>query len=154
MVAEVFAGLGAFKTMFDMAKGLKDINDAAIRNGAVIELQEQILTAQTAQAQLIDRIRDLEEKVTSFESWKTEKNRYELKRLGYGCTAYMLKKAERGTETPHWACARCYHNGKIFILQFTVESVNRKTARRGWFCPECHNEIEVPMPGQEPQWLD
>jgi hypothetical protein len=53
MVAEVLAGLGAFKTMFDMAKALKDINDAAIRNGAVIELQEQILGAQVAQAALL-----------------------------------------------------------------------------------------------------
>jgi hypothetical protein len=40
MVAEVFAGLGAFKTAFDIAKGLKDIDDATRRNAAVIELQE------------------------------------------------------------------------------------------------------------------
>jgi hypothetical protein len=26
MVAEVYAGIGAFKAMFDMAKGLKDIH--------------------------------------------------------------------------------------------------------------------------------
>ena len=42
MVAEVFGSIGAFKAMFDIAKALKDMNDAAIRNGAVIELQEQI----------------------------------------------------------------------------------------------------------------
>jgi hypothetical protein len=63
MVAEVYATLGAFKAMFDMAKGLKDINDAAIRNGAVIALQEQILTAQAAQSTLIDRVNDLEKEV-------------------------------------------------------------------------------------------
>jgi hypothetical protein len=39
MVAEVYAGIGAFKAMFDMAKGLKDIHDTTIRNGAIIDLQ-------------------------------------------------------------------------------------------------------------------
>lgn len=41
VVAETIAGLGAFKSMYDMAKALKDINDATVRNGAVIELQEK-----------------------------------------------------------------------------------------------------------------
>jgi Mg2+ and Co2+ transporter CorA len=68
MVAEVFAGLSAFKTMFDMAKGLKDINDAAIRNGAVIELQEKILAARESQSAALERIGELEKKVASFET--------------------------------------------------------------------------------------
>ena len=50
MVAEVFAGIGAFKAMFDMAKGLKDLNDVAVRNAAVIELQGRILEAMEQQA--------------------------------------------------------------------------------------------------------
>ncbi len=50
MVAEVFAGLGAIKTAFDLAKGLKDIDDATRRNAAVIKLQEKILDAQQAQS--------------------------------------------------------------------------------------------------------
>jgi hypothetical protein len=43
MVGEAFAGLGAIRTDFDIAKGLKDIDDAARRNAAVIELQENPL---------------------------------------------------------------------------------------------------------------
>jgi len=35
---------------FDIAKGLKDIDDAARRNAAVIELQERILSAQQSQS--------------------------------------------------------------------------------------------------------
>ena len=46
MVAEVMTGLGAFKAALDVAKGLKDISDATVRNSAVIELQELILSAQ------------------------------------------------------------------------------------------------------------
>jgi uncharacterized protein YlxW (UPF0749 family) len=72
MVAEVFAGLSAFKAMFDLAKGLKDISDATIRNGAIIELQEQILSAQEAQFELIEQVRDLENQVTDLKAWNAE----------------------------------------------------------------------------------
>ena len=67
MVGEVIAGLGALKTAFDLAKGLKDINDATIRNGAVIELQERILAGQQAQAALLEHIGTLEKEVAGFE---------------------------------------------------------------------------------------
>ena len=43
MASEIAAGLGAFKAMFDLAKGLKDISDATARNAVAIELQEGIL---------------------------------------------------------------------------------------------------------------
>ena len=41
MVAEVFAGLSAIKSAFDIAKGLKDIDDATRRNAAVIEFKKK-----------------------------------------------------------------------------------------------------------------
>ena len=56
MVGEAIAGLSAIKTAFDIARGLKDINDATIRNSAIIELQEKILAAQQAQSTLIETI--------------------------------------------------------------------------------------------------
>jgi hypothetical protein len=74
MVAEVYAGLSAFKAMFDIAKGLKDIDNAANRNAAVIELQEKILAAQLAQAELIERIGKLEKEMAGLKSWETEKH--------------------------------------------------------------------------------
>jgi hypothetical protein len=63
MVAEIYAGLSSVKAAFDIAKGLKDIHDATLRNAAVIELQEQILSAQVEHASLIDRIRELEKQM-------------------------------------------------------------------------------------------
>jgi hypothetical protein len=131
MVGEIFAGVSAFKAMFDMAKGLKDINDATIRNGAIIELQEQILAAQQAQTTLLERIDALEKEAARFEAWDTEKNRYELKDLGYGALAYMLKPDARSSEPPHWVCAHCYENRRIFIIQFTTHGATRQNARRG-----------------------
>ena len=147
MVAEVIAGLGAFKTMFDMAKALKDINDAAIRNGAVIELQEQILSAQAAQSTLVDRVRELEEKVAGFETWDAEKKQYELKQIGYGTFARMLKSGMRGSEPPHWACDNCYQKHMISIIQFMPPLQGRKA----WCCPSCKTAYDLHEP---PKWLD
>ena len=58
MVAEVFVGLGSIKAAFDIAKGLKDIDDATRRNTAIIELQEKILSAQAEQSELIEILKN------------------------------------------------------------------------------------------------
>jgi hypothetical protein len=92
MVAEVFAGVSALKAAFDMAKGLKDIDDAARRNAAVIELQEKILSAQSAQAELIETVGDLKKRVAEFEAWGAEKQRTSLQRSHPVLSATSRKK--------------------------------------------------------------
>jgi hypothetical protein len=87
MLGEAMAGFNAFKTMLDTAKALKDMNDAAIRNGAVIELQEQILAAQSEQAALVEQIHKFQGEVQRFNAWNTEKHRYELKDFGHNTFA-------------------------------------------------------------------
>lgn len=119
MVAEAYAAFGAFKTALDMAKALKGINDATIRNGAVIELQEQILAAQEAQTSAVQRIRELEARVASFETWEAEKERYQLSKLrgGLDVFAYSIKPEMQGTEPPHSICPDCYQQRTKSILQ-------------------------------------
>lgn len=141
MVAEVFAGIGAFKTMFDMAKALKDINDATIRNGAVIELQEQILSAQAAQSELVERVRSLETKVAGFETWDAERQRYELKPLGQeGTFAYALKEGAAGGEPAHCICPDCYQQRQKSILQHVTRYPGRTDVR---LCQRCGWEAYV-----------
>ena len=110
MVAEIFAGVSSLKAAFDIAKGLKDIDDATRRNAAVIELQEKILSAQEAQASLVERVRALEAEVTSFEKWEAEKEKYEMQSIGWGAFAYVLKPQARGAAPPHWVCPNCFTN--------------------------------------------
>jgi hypothetical protein len=119
MASELIAGLGLFKTAFDMAKGLKDISDATIRNAAVIELQEMILSAQQSQSTLIERVRELEKEMARMKNWETEKQRYDLKHISPSTQvlAYALKADMAGSEPPHWICATCYEGGKKNILQ-------------------------------------
>ena len=117
MVAEVFAGLSAIKTAFDIAKGLKDIDDATRRNAAVIELQEKILVAQQQQATLIETVSNLEKEVADLKTWNSEKERYELKSVYIGSFAYLSKPDAQNAEPPHWLCAACYNNDKKSLLQ-------------------------------------
>lgn len=117
MVSEVFVGLSAIKTAFDIAKGLKDIDDATRRNAAVIELQEKILTAQQAQSELVETIGKLEKEVARLKSWETDKERYELNEIAPGIFALAIKEGMRGGEPFHRICANCAANGKKSYLQ-------------------------------------
>jgi peptide subunit release factor 1 (eRF1) len=138
MVSEVFAGLNAIKTAFDMAKGLKDIDDAARRNDAVIELQEKILSAQSAQPSLVETITDLKKRVAELETWETEKQRYELNEVATGVFAYRLKAQTTSTEPMHYLCARCYQHCRKSILQ------RRDRGSSKFFeCSECNTELKV-----------
>jgi hypothetical protein len=117
MVAEVFASLGALKIAFDIAKGLKDIDDAARRNAAVIELQEKILAAQQSQSGLVETVSDLEKEVARLKDWETDKSRYQLAELRPGLVALAIKPAMQNGEPFHHICADCAAGGKKVYLQ-------------------------------------
>ena len=140
VVAETIAGLGAIKTAFDLAKGLKDIDDTARRNAAVIELQEKILSAQQAQAALVERVGELETEVAGFEKWEAEKERYQLTDFGGNTFAYALKPEAANGEPPHRLCPNCYQKRQKALLQF--EFVSGVSGREKWKCPSCSSEFE------------
>jgi DNA-directed RNA polymerase subunit RPC12/RpoP len=117
MVGEVFAGLGAIKTAFDIAKGLKDIDDATRRNAAVIELQEKILVAQEAQSALINRVTELEKEVAHLRDWEADKKRYQLTDIGNGVVALALKPTMSNGEPAHYLCADCAAKTQKSYLQ-------------------------------------
>ena len=146
MAGELLAGLGLFKSMLDAAKGLKDINDATVRNRAVIELQETILAAQAQQMALVERVGVLEEEVARSKTWDTEKQRYSLTQCAPGAFAYVVKQAEARGEPGHALCTACYENGVRSILQTNGILM---LAEHAWVCPSCRAEVRThgePLP--------
>jgi len=125
MVTDFLAGLGVFKTIYDSAKSLKDMNDGAIRNGAVIELLEKILSAREAQAALLEKVSALEKEIAAFETGDAEKLRYELKTTGGGGFVYTLKPDAQPPEPPHQICANCYQSRRKSFLQKRGQGVAR-----------------------------
>jgi hypothetical protein len=123
MVAEVFAGLSAFSTMFNIAKSMKDMNDANVRNNAVADLWEHIFTAQTRYAEAVERIRELEAKIKTFGDWEAQKNKYELVEPQPGIRIYRTKESEAKPAIE--ACASCFGDRHLGILQHQSWSPGR-----------------------------
>jgi hypothetical protein len=142
----ISGAVSALKAAGDAAKIMIASHDISVMREKAIELQTQILAAQQSalaaqsdQFTLLDRVRELEKQITELEAWDAEKQRYELKEIWSGATAYSLKEDTGGTEPPHWICAACYQSGKRQILQPT-KILDRL---RNWTCPACKSSIPV-----------
>lgn len=140
MASELIAGLSIFKTLYDSAKALKDINDTAVRNTAVIELQEKILAARETQSALLERVGELEKEVAGFKAWEAEKEKYKLTEVGSGLLAYALKE-EGGSSAPkHLLCANCFEHGHKSYLQQETRFPGRTETLA---CHECGSDLYV-----------
>jgi Zn finger protein HypA/HybF involved in hydrogenase expression len=138
MLAEAAMGISALQTALNLVKGMKNLDTAVAINSAVIELQENILSAQSAQAALIERISTLEKEVAGFERWDAEKERYELKEIFPGSFARAIKENARGSEPAHLICTTCYEDRKKRVLQQADSS--------HLSCPECKTRIRFTRP--------
>lgn len=128
-----------------IAKSFIGLRDTALIQDKVIELQGAILSAQTSalsaqaqQASLLQEKGNLEKEVAHLKAWEAEKQRYELKDLGEGCLAYVLKEAMANGEPPHEICANCYNQGFKTILQHEQRMPYRA---RVAFCQACGSEL-------------
>lgn len=135
MIGEAITGMNALKTALDMARALKDINDAAARNAAVIELQQKILDAQTSQFELLRRVDDLEKQISAADKKSEQFARYLLTDYGARTFAYELRADAANGEPIHRACAKCFQERQISILQFS-----HKGEGQDWFdCLRCNS---------------
>lgn len=118
MVAEIFAGMSGFSAMLNAAKTIRDMDNAVARNTAVLALQGQIFASQEEYATLRTKVSELEKELARFETWESDKQRYELKPHGEGgALAYALKEGVEPPEPPHSLCPDCYQQRKRSILQ-------------------------------------
>lgn len=119
VLAETIAGVGLLKSALEIAKTIKDQTDESARASVAIDLQQKILEAQEQQMSLVLKVSELEERITAFDNWETEKKRYELKPAGEhtDALAFQLKEECLDGEHPHKICASCFQEGRKSILQ-------------------------------------
>ena len=129
----------------EITKAMKDLNDANLLQTKTFELTREIMAAQsyavdavTAQSDLLQRVRQLEEEKAKLETWNAEKSRYELKSIQTGVTVYALKESMEQGEEPHYLCPTCYNRGQKSILQREVRSPGMV---RMQICHECGTEL-------------
>jgi hypothetical protein len=143
-VAEIAAAITSFRASLDIAKAMIGLRDDEAFRAKSIELQtaitdalEKSIAARESYAAQLDRVHTLEAEVASLKAWNAEKQNYELKKIGDGAVAYMLKPEARGTKPPHWLCPNCFEQGKKQFL-----NPSGKGAGRGFIyrCSLCKSE--------------
>ena len=142
------AALGAsLKTAGEIAKTMIGLRDTTLIQSKVIELQGVILSAQssalasqTAQFELLERVRTLEKEMAGMKAWDTEKDRYELKKWGEGAFPYVLKESEARGEPIHAICPNCYQAGVKSILHSNLEP---QWIKHAWCCSRCKTAIKA-----------
>jgi hypothetical protein len=129
MVAEIFAGVSAFKTMLDTAKALTEMRDESTRLDASLNLRRQLSDAMEAYESLKSEKAALEAECVRLRDWTADKQRYELKEHGYNrILAYALKEGEQHGEPQHSLCPACFLQSKPSILQPESYSLGRAKA--------------------------
>lgn len=137
VVAEIATGYSALRNAYEIARGLKDINDRVALNAAVIDLQEKILSAQEAAANAKERLRELQETIVRFDKWDETAARYRLTDFGEGTFAYELREDAADGEPSHRLCPNCFESRKRSILQFQFKDAS---SRDFYKCPQCGGE--------------
>jgi predicted P-loop ATPase len=141
-IATALSSLNAAK---DIAQAMIALRDREAFQSKLLEFQSKLLDANSAafaaqdeRSALLESIRNLEKEVASLEAWDAEKQRYELKDVGLGTLAYVVKESMRGAEPPHQICAACYQHRKKSILQPC--EINHDNLL---ICPECKTQIKI-----------
>jgi len=147
-ISMISGALGSIKSAGEIIKGIVSIRDASLIEGHVAELKEhlyaardRLMTVQSDHFDMLEVIRALKEEIMQMKEWDTEKARYNLKEIGTGVYAYVVKETERGEEPPHKICAACYANGKKSILQF-VDTMHPRH-RMFYKCHHCKSEMDI-----------
>jgi Zn finger protein HypA/HybF involved in hydrogenase expression len=114
---------------------------------SVAEALGKAIEAREAYANQANRIHALEAEMAKMKAWDAETQKYELKGVGHGAVAYMLKPDARSTEPPHWLCPNCYAKGKKSFVQMTPEMHRREHV---FACTECNGKL---LSEQPPEWV-
>lgn len=117
---DFLSGYASGKAIFDMLKGVNSLKNEAERNGAIIDIQRQVVDTLAGYSAALKRIDELEKQIVGFEKWDREAERYELTRFPMGAFAYVLKPSEANGEPAHRLCADCFQQGKKGFLQTTA----------------------------------
>ena len=123
-IAAISGALGSIKAASDIANAMLKLHDAKAIQEKTIELNRVILSAQqdalsanAAQAELVTQVRQLEKEIADLKSWEADKSRYQLAEITPGIVALAIKESMRGSEPFHHICADCAANGKKYYLQ-------------------------------------
>ncbi|MEH3118866.1 MAG: hypothetical protein PGN25_15075 [Methylorubrum populi] len=146
-IAAISGLLSSLKASTDITKAMLGLRDANLVRDKAVELTTEIMSAQAsamaaqaAQAELTERVRDLEKQITTLENWNQEKDRYELTEVAAGVLAYSTRPGMENGEPPHKICSNCYQHCRKSLLQPEIRNPGRV---RMLICQSCNAELIV-----------
>ncbi|WP_182179272.1 hypothetical protein [Methylobacterium radiotolerans] len=135
---------GSLKASLDIAGAMVGLRDAEKMRLKAIELTAQIisaqqsaLSAQVAQSDLIDRERELKNRIIELEDWINESSRYQLVAEG-SAFVYRTKNGMENGEPAHYICPNCYHQRRKGIMQPVIRAPEY---RQYLVCVACKAEV-------------
>jgi hypothetical protein len=160
-ISAIAGTVSALKGASDIAKAMIGLRDAQAIQTKVIELNNQILAAQSSaftandeRTALIERVGNLEKEVARLKAWEAEKERYQLQEFPPGVFVRTLKQAMAKSEPIHRICTQCYENGEKSILQ-SLGTINGQETLK---CHGCDSTFKVgtfqppPPASARPSW--
>ena len=135
------SAIASLKVATGLIKGTLETKNAIEVQGKVIEVQAALLeahtnaiSATTAQFELLDRVRALDEQLKAFNDWDEQGQRYALVCPWQGVAhVYALRKASSDGEVAHFLCPNCFHGRHRVILNPAVA----KDRYVSLACPSC-----------------
>lgn len=140
MIDWIAGALASTKTAADIAKSLMTLREEDVirsrvfeLNASLMELQQQMMTAQREQMALIDQVAELKEALRVTNAKSQVLDQYKLLSAGPGQVVYTLKDEFKEGQPPHFCCTNCYDDGKRSILK----GAPSREGRMFFYCPGC-----------------
>ena len=140
------------KSALEIIKLLRGLSVSSEVDQKLVELLGQLRTAHegaisayAAQASLLKQVNDYEQKLMSYETWATEKERYALHSPWEGGFVFALKQSaalNTPPEPPHYLCQTCYENRCKSVLQRRKQEGSPRESEH--FCPKCSAVLPEP----------
>ena len=107
--------MSSLSTASSIAKTMLELRDFQQINSKVIELQQaiisaqqQVLSGQSEQATLAEKIQALENECTRLKDWTVERTRYTRREIGEGVFAYVANDQAGTLQSAHKLCCNCF----------------------------------------------
>ena len=124
MITEITSAIQSTKTALELVKAARGLANYSELLTAVTEVQIKLtdaiaseLASQEKQAKLLERIRELEKRLSEFENWDTQIQRYELFAFETKVMAFALKSGLENGQPMHYLCLPCADKRQRSTLQ-------------------------------------
>jgi hypothetical protein len=127
MLTEITSAIQSTKTALELVKAARGLSNYSELLTAVTEVQIKLtdaiaseLGSQEKQAELLERIRELEKRLSEFENWDAQIQRYELFAFETKALTYALKPGQENGQPMHYLCLPCADKRQRSTLQPTA----------------------------------